>query len=98
MTSAQLMNNTTGGGAQNYSNLAEDYGRADTDQRHVFSTSINWSPRYYNGKNDVLRHIVNGRRRAPIIKLRSGLPLTVTNGNVDANLEADRTDRAQPAG
>jgi hypothetical protein len=98
MTSAQLMNNTTGGGAQNYSNLAEDYGRADTDQRHVFSTSINWSPDYYNGKNDVLRHVLNGWSVAPIIKLRSGLPFTVTNGNVDANLDGNTNDRAQLIG
>ena len=98
MTSAQLMNNTTGGGAQNYSNLAEDYGRADTDQRHVFSTSINWSLDYYTGKNDVLWHVLNGWSLAPIIKLRSGLPFTVTNGNVDANLDGNTNDRAQLVG
>jgi hypothetical protein len=98
MTSAQLMNNTTGGGAQNYSDLAEDYGRADTDQRHVFSTSVNWSLDYYTGKNDVLRHVLNGWRLAPIIKLRSGLPFTVTNGNVDANLDGNTNDRAQLVG
>jgi hypothetical protein len=98
MTSAQLMNNTTGGGAQNYSNLAEDYGRADTDQRHVFSTSINWSLDYYTGKNDVLRHVLNGWSVAPIIKLRSGLPFTITNGNVDANLDGNTNDRAQLVG
>src|SRR5262249_38832352 len=76
MTSAQLMNNTTGGGAQNFSNLAGDYGRADTDQRHVFSTSVNWSLDYYTGSNDVLRHVLNGWSIAPIVKLRSGLPFT----------------------
>ncbi len=47
MTSAQLQNNTTQGLAQNYSNLAEDYGRADTDQRHVFNLSANWDIDYY---------------------------------------------------
>ena len=98
MTSAQLMNNTTAGGAQNYSELAEDFGRADTDQRHVFSTSVNWSLDYYTGKNDVLRHVLNGWSVAPIIKLRSGLPFTVTNGNVDANLDGNTNDRAQLVG
>src|SRR6185436_2967883 len=39
-TSVQLQNNTTQGLAQNYSNLAEDIGRADTDQRHVFAMSL----------------------------------------------------------
>ena len=57
MTSAQLHNNTTQGLAQNYSNLAEDFGRADTDQRHVFSMSVNWEIDYYRGKNAVLRHV-----------------------------------------
>ena len=98
MTSAQLMNNTTGGGAQNFSKLAEDYGRADTDQRHVFSTSVNWSLDYYTGQNDVLRHVLNGWSLSPIIKLRSGLPFTVTNGNVDANLDGNTNDRAQLVG
>src|SRR5437773_9473701 len=92
------MNNTTGGGAQNYSNLPEDYGRADTDQRHVFSTSVNWSLDYYSGKNDVLRHVLNGWSIAPIIRLRSGLPFTITNGNVDANLDGNTNDRAQVIG
>jgi hypothetical protein len=98
MTSAQLMNNTTGGGAQNYSNLAEDYGRADTDQRHVFSTSVNWRLDYYTGGNDALRHVLNGWSLAPIVKIRSGLPFTVTNGNVDANLDGNTNDRAQLVG
>jgi hypothetical protein len=98
MTSAQLMNNTTGGGAQNFSKLAEDYGRADTDQRHVFSTSVNWSLDYYRGSNAVLGHVLNGWSVAPIIKLRSGLPFTVTNGNVDANLDGNTNDRAQLVG
>ena len=35
---------------------------------------------------------------APIIKLRSGLPFTVTNGNVDANLDGNTNDRAQLVG
>jgi len=98
MTSVQLMNNTTSGGAQNYSQLAEDYGRADTDQRHVFSASINWSLDYYSGTNDVMRHVLNGWSLGPIIKLRSGLPFTVTNGNVDANLDGNTNDRAQLVG
>jgi carboxypeptidase family protein len=95
MSSVQLHNNTTGGGAQNSSKLNEDYGRADTDQRHVFSTSVNWSLDYYRGGNAALRHILNGWSLAPIIKLRSGLPFSITNGNVDANLDGVTNDRAQ---
>ena len=45
--------------------------------------------------NSALKHIVNGWTLAPIIKLRSGLPFTITNGNVDANLDGNTNDRAQ---
>jgi outer membrane receptor protein involved in Fe transport len=99
MTTVQLQNNTTQGLAQNYSNLSEDYGRADTDQRHVFNLSANWDIDYYRGGNTVVRHVVNGWSLSPIIKLRSGLPFTVTNSNVDANLDGvTASDRAQLIG
>lgn len=98
MTSAQLQNNTTNGLAQNFSRLEDEYGRADTDQRHVFSMSLNWELEYYNGQNRFLRGILNGWTLSPIIKLRSGLPFTVTNGNVDANLDGNTSDRAQLIG
>lgn len=98
MTSAQLQNNTTQGGAQNFTRLEDEYGRADTDQRHVFSMSANWDLSYYRGKNKVLRHVINGWSISPIVKLRSGLPFTVTNGNVDANLDGQTNDRAQLIG
>jgi hypothetical protein len=98
MTSAQLQNNTTQGLAQNYSQLDEEYGRADTDQRHVFSVSVNWNLDYYRGNNGVLKALITGWTIAPIVKLRSGLPFTVTNGNVDANLDGVTNDRAQLIG
>ena len=99
MSSVQLMNNTTQGGAQNATRLADEYGRADTDQRHVFSMSVNWELNYYKGGSGVLRGILNGWNIAPIVKLRTGLPFTVTNNNVDANLDATpATDRAQLVG
>jgi hypothetical protein len=98
ITSVELQNNTTQGLAQNYSNLAEDVGRADTDQRHVFSTSLEWTIDYYRGANGLLRALASGWSLAPIIKIRSGLPFTVTNGNVDANLDGNTNDRAQLVG
>ena len=98
MGSAQLHNNTTAGGAQNFSKLELDYGRADTDQRHVFSMSVNWAIDYYRGSNGALKHVLNGWTLAPIVKLRSGLPFTITNGNVDANLDGNTNDRAQLTG
>jgi hypothetical protein len=99
MTSAQVQNNTTQGGAQNSSRLSAEYGRGDTDQRHVFSMSLNWDIDYYRGSNALLRHLLNGWAISPIIKVRSGLPFTVTNNNVDANLDGNNaTDRAQLVG
>jgi len=96
--SVQLQNNTTQGGAQNFSKLFEDEGRADTDQHHIFTMSLNYKPDFYSGDNSVLRGIINGWSISPIIKLRSGLPFTVTNGNVDANLDGSTNDRAQLIG
>jgi len=98
MTSVQLQNNTTQGLAQNFTKLADEYGRADTDQRHVFSISLNWDLDYYRGDNGVLRALLNGWSVSPIVKVRSGLPFTVTNGNVDANLDGQTNDRAQQVG
>jgi carboxypeptidase family protein len=98
LDSVQVQNNTTQGLAQNYSNLGEDKGRADTDQRHVFSMSLNYQPDYYKGSNRVLRHFINGWSISPIVKLRSGLPFSITNGNVDANLDGNTNDRAQLIG
>ncbi|HEY3026465.1 MAG TPA: carboxypeptidase regulatory-like domain-containing protein [Pyrinomonadaceae bacterium] len=97
-SSVQLHNNTTQGLAQNYSKLEEDEGRADTDQRHVFSMSLNYKPDYFKHSHAVLRHLLNGWSISPIIKMRSGLPFTVTNGNVDANLDGQTNDRAQLIG
>jgi hypothetical protein len=97
-TSAELQNSTTQGLAQNYSNLGAEYGPADTDQRHVFSMSLNWEIDYYQGTSAVLRQVLNGWSLSPIIKLRSGLPFTITNGNVDANLDGNTNDRAQVIG
>jgi hypothetical protein len=98
-TSAQLMNSTNQGLAQNYSILSEDVGRADTDQHHIFTASFTYRPDYFGkGSSRVARAIFNGWAISPIIKMRSGLPFTVVNG-VDANLDGtSSTDRAQLIG
>ncbi len=97
-SSVQLHNNTTQGLAQNFSNLALDEGRADTDQRHVFSLNMNFRPDFYKGGNRVVSGILNGWSLSPIIKARSGRPFSVTNGGVDANLDGNTNDRAQLIG
>jgi len=98
-STVQLYNSTTQGGAQNFNKLFEDYGAGDTDQRHVFSMSMTYKPDYFSkDSNAVLRHVFNGWSLSPIVKIRSGLPFTVTNGNVDANLDGNTSDRAQLIG
>jgi outer membrane receptor for ferrienterochelin and colicin len=98
-STVQLYNSTNQGLAQNYSNLQEDFGAGDTDQRHVFSMSLIYKPDYFSkDSNAVLRHVFNGWSISSIIKARSGLPFTVTNGNVDANLDGNTNDRAQLVG
>jgi hypothetical protein len=98
-SSVQLYNSTTQGGAQNFNKLYEDDGAGDSDQRHVFSMSMTYKPDYFSkDSNAVLRHIFNGWSLSPIVKIRSGLPFTVTNGNVDANLDGNTSDRAQLIG
>jgi len=99
LSSVQLHNSTTQGLAQNYTKLEEDKGAADTDQRHIFSMSLTYRPDYFSkDSNAVLRHVFNGWSISPIVKLRSGQPFTVTNGNVDANLDGVNTDRARLVG
>jgi outer membrane receptor protein involved in Fe transport len=99
ISSVQLHNSTTQGLAQNYTKLFEDIGAADSDQRHVFSMSMTYKPDYFSKDGSaVLRHIFNGWSLSPIIKIRSGQPFTVTNGNVDANLDGATNDRARLVG
>jgi hypothetical protein len=97
LNSVQLLNTTNQGGAQNFSTLAGEAGRADSDQRHVFTLALNFQPDYYNGSSAVLRHVINGWAISPIVKFRSGTPLTILNGS-DANLDGQGNDRAQLVG
>ncbi len=99
LSSVQLHNNTTQGLAQNYYDLLAEKGKADTDQRHVFSMSFNFQPDFYNGSNRVAKGILNGWSISPIVKIRTGRPFTITNGGVDANLDGvTGTDRARLVG
>jgi hypothetical protein len=93
----QLDSSQTAGGAQNMLDLRAERGRADIDQRHVFSASAVWQPDFAYGGNSFLRSMLNGWSISPIVRLRSGLPFTIMNG-VDANLDGTNNDRAQLVG
>ena len=83
--------NTTAS-AQDYNNLTAEYGSADTDQRHAFSTGAVWQINYLHGGNFILRQVANGWQISPILRLATGVPLGLTNG-IDANLDGNSTDR-----
>src|SRR5215472_12824213 len=96
--SVQLQNNTTQALVQDFTNMAADRGRADTDMRHQLVVSMTWQPDYYQGGNRWVRPIANGWSVSPILKLHSGFPFTVLNG-ADANFDGNsNTDRAQLVG
>ncbi len=97
LNNVQLYNNQTQGGAQNMNNLAEDRGRADIDQRHSFSTSVIWQPEFSYGGHFLPRAVLNGWSISPIVRIQSGMPFTVSNGQ-DANLDGTNNDRAQVIG
>jgi len=91
--SVQLQNNTTQGGAEDFSNLRLERGRTDDDQRHQFVMSGLWDVSYYNGGSTIARWILNGWNIDPIVQIHSGLPFTVTDG-ADINLDGTNNDRA----
>lgn len=95
--SVQLQNNTTQALVQNFANMGEDRGPADTDMRHQLVVAMIWQPDYYGGDNSVLRHLTRGWSISPILKMHTGFPFTISNG-ADANLDGNSTDRAQLVG
>ncbi len=87
----------TSGSVQNFNNIAADRGRTDFDRRHNFVMSGIWRINYFKNGNPIARHVLNGWSLSAIVSLRSGLPLTITNGS-DANLDGNNNDRANLIG
>src|ERR1700761_9490741 len=80
------------GATQDFANLREERGVADTDQRNAASISGIWTIDYYTGSNKFMRAAANGWQLAPIVCLNSGLPLNVTTG-ADKNADGYTSDR-----
>ena len=97
LSGAQLHNDTTGGGAHNYRNLALEKGRSDFDRRHACVTSLIWQPDYFAGTGRILSNVLNGWELSAIVTLRSGTPLTISSGK-DNNLDGTNNDRASVVG
>jgi hypothetical protein len=83
--SAQLDNNTTQGGAEDFTDLRLERGPADYDLRHQFASSVVWQLNYYHGDNSWQRGILNGWTVSTIVNIHSGFPFSIYNGS-DANL------------
>lgn len=95
LESVELQNNTTQALVQDFRNIKAERGRTDDDIRHQFVISGLWDLSYYSGSSGLAKWFINGWSIDPILKVRSGLPFTVTNG-LDANLEGNTAnERAQ---
>ncbi len=73
--------------AQDFDNLWEEKGPADTDYRNVGSISGTWNIDYFKSSNVVLKEVLNGWTISPIVSLQSGAPvniLTGSNNNFDS--------------
>ena len=81
------------GSAQDFNNLAEEYGRADTDIRHRSQTSIVWKPTYFENRGLLTRSLLDGWTVSGIVHLQSGSPFSITTG-VDNNFDGNNNDRA----
>ncbi len=90
---ARLQNDTTGGGAEDMTNLALERGRTDNDRKHNFVLSGIWQIGYVPSSHRVASAIANGWTVSTIASLRSGEPLTITAGT-DINLDGSNNDRA----
>ncbi len=93
LCSVEVQGGTTGA-AQDMNNLAAERGPCDSDGRHAFNLAMVYQPDYYHGESKVLFHFLNGWQIAPILRVRSGSPFSVTNGK-DANLDGTNNDRAE---
>ncbi len=60
------------------------YGPQSFDIKHLVNASLTWHPKFYNGQNAILRHLVQGWGFAPLFNAQSGNPKFV-NINTGTN-------------
>jgi len=80
------------GTAQDFDNLKEERGPADTDRRNVASLSAIWNLDYYKGSSFFQRAVLNGWTISPIVSLQSGSPFTETTGS-NRNFDSENANR-----
>ncbi|MEO8368177.1 MAG: carboxypeptidase regulatory-like domain-containing protein [Candidatus Solibacter sp.] len=83
--------------ATDWNNVRLDRGRANNDRTHTASISGVWESNYFHHSPRIVRLIANGWSLAAIASMRSGTPLTVTNGT-DVNFDGQNNDRTDLVG
>jgi len=94
--SAYMANNTLQNNFEDYNFPKLDRQRADSDNRHVFVSSVVWKPDYFKGYNRAVRGVLNGWTISAIITLQSGAPFNITTGS-DTNADGNNNDRPNVA-
>ncbi|HMG03718.1 MAG TPA: carboxypeptidase regulatory-like domain-containing protein [Edaphobacter sp.] len=94
MSSAQVNNSgAVVNSVQDANQMAQEYGRSDTDIRHRSQTSIIWQPNYFANRGLLTRSLLNGWTVSGIVAFQSGTPFTVLTGS-DTNFDGISYDRA----
>jgi hypothetical protein len=69
-----------GTATENINNIALDYGPCGSDFRHIENVSLVVRSNFSNHLNGVEKMLANGWELAPLIRIQSGAPFTVTAG------------------
>jgi len=83
--------------ATDWNNIALDHGRTNFDRTHNATVSGIWELNYFRKAHTMVRAIAGGWSVAVIGTMRSGTPLTVTNG-ADVNFDGEANDRVDLVG
>lgn len=89
--------NSTQQQATDWNHISLDRGRANNDRRHSAVISGIWELKYFDHRSKWVKAVAGGWSLAAIVSLRSGLPLTVSNGT-DVNFDGNTNDRTDLIG
>jgi hypothetical protein len=81
-----------GTATENINNIGMDYGPCGSDFRHIENVSLIAKSNFSNHLNGLEKLLANGWEFAPLIRIQSGAPFTVTAGQ-DNSLTAVGNDR-----
>src|SRR5208282_2226210 len=64
-------------------NLQNAYGPQSYDEKFVFNSFLNYSPRYYSSQQGVIGHVLGGWSISPLFVWGSGFPVEINTTNGD---------------